>query len=475
MKLKVLFSFILFLSLQNAFANLQSLAKDFLLNNSEVKVAESRVELANLNLKSFEFSRNTSFNFESNRNENKLESFSAFAAQFAGGAFRLPIESNSYSLGISRAFSWGGNASIANQYQEITAQGARKIYGFTQRFSYSQNLSRDFFGKNFSLEKDALSFNIESTKARSENEVQGQLFNLVQTYYNAALQKALVKLQSEAKSRAGRRLNLIKKRVKDGLREKVDFIQAEISFYRSEESVKTAQQNLAAAIEGLSTSVHRKVTDEDVVSLISEKFKLRDKPLGEANKNHNLKALSEQLKVAKADLKRAKLNLLPDITLDLAANNNNFDPEAGDAFSDGRLGGPNREFSVGLNLSWALGGTPQAVEETRALVNLKTNEIQLEKLGKNVLQTEKSIKNQISLLDTNLDSSKKRMTLAGAALKEYNRLYARGRADLDQLIRAEETLINTEINHVQYLSQREILVHSLAFLYGNLRQFLVRK
>ncbi|MCF8059191.1 MAG: TolC family protein [Bacteriovoracaceae bacterium] len=455
------------------FAGLKNIAKDFLANNAQVRVAESQIQLASLDLRAFELTRNTNLTWNSNRNENKLESFSAFAARFAGGAFRQPIETTEHTLGLSKGFEWGGNLTFDNSYQEITVEGARKIYGFSQGLTYTQNIGRDFFGKSFSLQKDQLSYNVSFTESNSESTIQNSLLDLVRNYYQAALNKSLVKLQQDAKKRADRRLTLIRKRVKDGLREKVDRIQAEISLYRSDENVKSAKQNFTSAIEALSTAVHRVVPADEVVGLIDSNFKSTEIPVGNVSGNQNLKALQDQVKATEASLDIADRGILPTVNLEVGARNNNFEPQTSDAFSGGRIGGSNHELRLGVNLSWALGSQPQKVEKTRALVNYNTTKLRLQKLTSDVFQSEKSIRDQISLLSENLESSKKRLELAQAALDEYNRLYARGRADLDQLIQAEETLITTEINHVQYMSQREVLLHSLAFLYGDLRNFLV--
>ena len=456
-------------------AGLKNIAKDFLENNADVKVAESQVQLAALDVQAFEMTRNTNLSFNSERNDNEQESFSIFLATLGRDAFfRQPNLQTRHTLSLNKEFEWGGTAALTNTYSEIEVDGAPKIKGFTQGISYTQNIGRDFLGRTFYLQKEQLTFNLAFTEANSENQIQNSLFQLVSNYYDAALQKSLVKLQGDAKKRAERRVNLIRRRVKDGLREKVDLIQADISLYRADENVKTAEQNFTSAIENLSTSVHREVVPSEIQSFVEETFQSKGIPVGKVGGNQNLQALKQQLAANQASFDRADLNILPTVSFNVQANTNNFDFEIGGAFSDALLGSPNKEVIVGLNLSWALGSQPEKVEKTRALVNYNTSKLRYEKLNNDVLQTEKSIKDQITLLDKNLTSSKRRVELATLALKEYNRLYSRGRADLDQLIQAEETLITTEINHVQYLSQREILVHSLAFLYGDLRGFLTQ-
>lgn len=470
-KLKLLvFSFLFAFSTQ---AGLQKIAKDFLENNSQVKVAEAEVSLAELDLKAFELTRNTNLSLESNYNDSQAANFSAFAVRLTGGAFVQPIVTSSHALTVGKDFNWGGNVSFSNTYQSIKIPGLSGVTGFEQALTYTQDLGENLFGRTFYLQRDELAFNVNFTKADSENTIQNSLLTLVGSYYDAALNKALVKLQSEAKERAERRLSLIKRRVRDGLREKVDRIQAEISLFQAEEAVKTARQNFTSALESLSTSVHRGVPESEVLSLNDKAFSMTSIPEGTVDKNKNVLAFKELVKSRELNLDRNDKALMPDVNLALSATNNDFNVNSSDAISGGLLGKPNRDLRATLSVSWELGSEPEKVEKTRSFVNYKTSKLQLERLQKNVNQTEKSIRDQINLLSSNLKSSTKRLQLARVALKEYNKLYERGRADLDRLIQAEETLIDTEINHIQYLSQRERLIHSLAFLYGDLRNFLV--
>lgn len=470
---KLFFIFIFGLKLITpSYASLKNLAQSFLENNSQVKVAESQVKLAEIDLQAFEITRNTNFTLSSNYNENSLESFSAFAARFAGGSFRQPIERTSHAANVSKGFNWGGDLTFENTLEQIRVPGAPTIYGFTQSLVYTQNITRNFFGKSFYLQRDGFLSSLAFTEADSENTIQNALFQLVSDYYQAALNKSLVDLQNDAKKRALQRLNLIKRRVKDGLRERVDQIQAEISLFQADESVKSAKQSFTSSVEALSTAVHKPVSETEIIGLNEKAFAKTKLPKGTVEENKNVVALLEQVKATKARLTNADRNILPDVNFEVGATNNRFNDKTETAFSEGLIGGVNHEFRVGLNLTWAYDSLPEKVEKTRAMVNHKTSELRLERLNQDVLQTEKSIRDQIGLLDENLKSSTQRLKLANAALDEYNRLYSRGRADLDQLISAEETLINTEINHVRYISQRETLVHSLSFLYGNLRTFL---
>lgn len=454
-------------------ANLSGLTQDFLKNNADVAVAKSQIELAKLDYQAFDLQNTTNLTASTGYNDNSLESFSAFAAQFAGGAFRLPIESITHTLGLEKSFSWGGELAFDNSIQTLKAQGAKSIYGFSQGLTYRQSLGRDFLGRGFKKRRDELSLALKFSESSSEQAIQTRLLEFSRGYYDVSLNKALVKLRADAQSRAKRRLSLIKARVRDGLREKVDRIQAELSYFQTIENVSSAQQNLTSALELISTAVHRKVGSDEIISLLDKSYKRTSNPVGKIQNNTNLKGLQDQLNTTKAGLERADFNLMPEVTFQAQLRNNNFDPQEAQSISGGTFTGDNEEVAVSLNLVWPIGSKPQKVEKTRALVNYNTTKLRLDKFAQDALQSEKSIQEQIAILDKNTLSAKRRLSLATQALREYNRLYSKGRADLDQLIAAEETLINTEVSYIQYLAQRERLIYGLAFLYGNLKSFML--
>ncbi len=473
--MKFTLSWVLFVYCFSVFASLEQLAKEFLERNSIVAEARSQVTLAQLDIESWDSSKSTSLEWNSNYNDNALESYSAFAAQFAGGAFRLPLEIHTHGLTLAKDFSWGGNLSFENTFNQLQAEGTQKIYGFTQGLTFTQNIGRDFFGQNYRLQGEALESALKASASQSQGEIEQSLLTLIQNYYSASLFKSTVELQKEAQKRAQRRLALIKQRVRDGLREKVDLIQAKISLLKAKENVKTAQQNLISNLESLATSIHRSVGEEDIIGFTQKSFIEHKTIEGVVKNNQSLQALSFQVAALEQTLKTKDNDLLPEINFQASLKNNNYDPNLGTGLSGGTFGKPNDEVSVGINVVWPFGSKPQKVEETRARVKFETAKLKRDRLEINIGQIEKSIKDQIRVLEENLESSRSRLKLAQSALDEYSVLYERGRADLDQLIASEETLIQTQISHVQYQSQREQLSYQLSFIYGKLTGDLVKE
>ena len=102
-----------------------------------------------------------------------------------------------------------------------------------------------------------------------------------------------------------------------------------------------------------------------------------------------------------------------------------------------------------------IGSRPARLEKSKSAVEKNYTQKRKEKLESNVKITETFFQEQISLLEKNLVSGKARRGLSQSALKEYNKLYNRGRADLDAVIRAEEALISTEKQFVQTMAKEK--------------------
>ena len=92
----------------------------------------------------------------------------------------------------------------------------------------------------------------------------GGLLALAQSYTSARLQSSLVRLQKEARKRAEVVKTFVLNRVRDGLREKIDLYRARSNVHLQEEQVLSALKNLEASLEGLSATLHRKVTPKEI-------------------------------------------------------------------------------------------------------------------------------------------------------------------------------------------------------------------
>ena len=71
--------------------------------------------------------------------------------------------------------------------------------------------------------------------------------DLFQRYVDAALKKGMIQLERNAVARSQRRTELIRNWVKDGLKQKVDLLQAEMTEINQKEMVESAKLNFKAS------------------------------------------------------------------------------------------------------------------------------------------------------------------------------------------------------------------------------------
>ena len=114
------------------------------------------------------------------------------------------------------------------------------------------------------------------------------------------------------------------------------------------------------------------------------------------------------------------------------------------------------------------------VNKSKLAIQKRNLEYFLEKSQLSTIQKENLLIDQLKHISSNLESSLKKRNLAKKALSEITKLYQKGRAGIDQVLRAEESLINTERGFVNFISQREKINYQLAALYGELKGFVLQ-
>ncbi len=446
-------------------ANFKKIADEWDQQNINLIDSRTQVDLKRYDYERVDLQRTWNLNYEYNFSDSDKEnSPSAF----------IPVSSKSdyHNLSLTKDFFWGGSLAF-NNYLSSTDFGTSsslaipKFYQFNQGFTYSQSLGADFLGRLYRKEKDIASENVNLAKLEYDEKREEGLFNLLNQYTRASLTKSLITFQKEAKVRADKRLNLIRKWVRDGLRERVDLFQAQAAALAAQENVKIAMIDLDKALQSLGTSLHRDVKEREVDPLAEKENVLKNKNL-EAKENKNLKVLKSRMRIFNKRLSQAEDGVMPSILLTLGWNSNDYDADRSTAFSNGRFMEDHDEKLVKLTVSWPLGSLAKKVEKEQAAINYNLAQKRFEKYSSDVVEIRESLKNQLYILEKNIASIKNRVELNKKSLKEYNRLYNRGRADLDQVIRAEETLINSEISLIRQQAEFEQRFGELSYLNGTL-------
>ncbi|MCO4792556.1 MAG: TolC family protein [Bacteriovoracaceae bacterium] len=453
-------------------STLHKISSEFLGVNQAIDLKKIDTEQSKIDLELIDAYRYWSLFYEGSIDDSGLESSSTLTSN--------PIKSNNHTLGVTKNFDWGGNFSFSNTMRSLSGSNFfgtlnGKTYGFSQTVSYSQDLGKNFLGRNDRSEIHEAELYYGLKKVLLSTEKEKGLLQLTSSWVDVKLSLALLKLQEEALIRAKRRESLVTRRVKDGLKERVDLYQAKGSRELQKEELRNAEISLKKSLESLGKNLHRKVQSNEFKAFGLNSVSKENLPSGNIEGNKEIKSLETKLQILESEYSRKDNSLTPSVSLTGSYTSNDFDSTRSKSISSGSLGSDTKETSIGVSLTWPLWSRPAKLERSKTLIEKKLTTQRKTKISTNVEITERFFKDQIELLNKNVISGKIRRDLASRALAEYNKLYNKGRADLDQVIRAEEELIRTEKQFVRSVSNRKKVIFSLAYLYGTLGEYCLKE
>ncbi len=455
-------------------AALSSLSVEFLEKGSLNESQRMDLEISALEKESTYYSKSWSLSLSGENTKSKLERSSSL---LISNATLLPndTETTSYNLTLSKDFFTGTEVSLSNTLVDFTnnVNLSQNNKGFTQTISLEQDLWNNFLGRRDSLSLDIAEKTFEFQKKSADYTVETNLYTFVSEYLKAKLDKANVELKKAAHERTNKRLELIKRRVRDGLSEKVDLYSAQTLELASKESYMSEMISLQSSLESLSKKLHREITVENILnySLKEESEILRVD--GKIEDNKNFLKTKKQIDYLVYSAKKADYAVYPSLVFGTSYSTNNYESSSS-PISDGVVGSDNNELTVGLTLTWNIGS--KAEDLTKKATSIELNKVKMEsrKILLTLKEQESSLLRRQKEVDVLLNSATKRLELANKTLKEYNRLYSRGRATLDQVIRAEEDLISTQQSYVNYLYLKDSNFSTLAYLRGKLEQAVIK-
>lgn len=467
-----IFTFLVYLKFfcpESGHANLKSLAKEFLHINSGVNQNRFMQSKSGLDVEILKGSKG----FRLNANYNNIDDNQDYYTT----NFTAPKKTESYNLTLSKPFDWGGEVffknSMTNTNQEkSTFISAYETNQFIQKLTYSQDLGRDFFGKSYRAQLQALEFSNKHQKHKTQGEIDKSLYNFFSAYTEAKLNKTLISFQEKSLARSIKRLKVIKRQVRDGLKDKVDAYEAEVNYHNSFESLELAKQRFIDSKKSLSTMLHRNINLDEIPSFDLNSKEEREGVFGKPVSNKNILAQKENVKKFRALAKKAVYDLNPDLKFSVDYQTNKYDPEKGDAFSDGKLGGDKKYWEYRLEVNFPLGQQTVKAQKSKAQLDLLLSEMSLRNAQNTLVTQDELLKNKIVHIRKSKNSAQKKRVLAEKALKAKNKLYQLGRRDLNDLIRSEENLISTETSLVNFMASYEKLLAEQALLYGKIPQYL---
>ncbi|MEH0860319.1 TolC family protein [Halobacteriovorax sp. DPLXC-1] len=451
----------------NASANLKSYVREYLKNSTEIKQAGYNFELAKLNFelqsddkRPWTLSLLNEFNnvglISNPNNPNLINTYKAYTS----------------AAELSKENIYGGKFAITGSY--IDFNGGTEYEGYNQEVSYTQDLGKNFLGRNDKMDKEIAAQEVYATKYEFDAQRSQNVLELIESYFDYKKTKTLLNLKDEAKKRAVRRLNFVQKQVRDGLRERVDLYSAQAQVNSVSEEYAELESQLETFKKSLESKLERGHRFSDISLYRIEKIKLDPIEEGNIDSNLTIQALNKKLESLNKAVEKFDNSVFPTIELMGAYKTNAYSTVTannGNVFSDGTFGSDNDATEVGLTVVIPLGFSADENSLKQAKINRMNTEYQQRLARVRTKNQLEALTNTMRLIDKTIDLVLKRHKLATLSVKEYNKLYSRGRADFDNVISAEERLINTENKYVEYISRREKLYFNLLDIYGKLEQY----
>ncbi len=468
------FVFSLFFSFNgNAESTLRDFVTELLTANSKVLESQTLFKQSKIDLKLHKASQNWSLFYDMGLKDSKLESAPFFTSS--------PQKNYNYTLGVKKNWYNGGELILSNTANMTKGSNPfgglnGEINGFTQSISYSLDFGANFLGRRIKKEFQVLQEKKNLNKKRWALIEDEKILELSLNFTQVKLAISNVDLNTEALERAKKRERLIRSRVQDGLKLKVDLYQSEITTQAQKEALFSSIVLKDQSLETLGKQVHRAIEEREMTAFDFKKNETIKKVLaqrGARKDNKSMIVLERQLAIVVSNLEISSYSRLPAIKMSASYLSNDYDSDLSKALDRGKIGADTREIQLSLNLNWSIGSESASLSKERYFLEESLIKRKKENLAKNILLSERTLLKKIEILNQNLESAQKRKSLARKVLKEYNKLYNRGRVDLDNVIRAEESLISTELSFVNFLSERNKASYQLAYLYGNISTYIL--
>lgn len=343
-----------------------------------------------------------------------------------------------------------------------------QLYGVENIINYSY----DFWDRSSDKDFEMIQTKNKKGIAQSQLNIDQGYFDFFNIYLQAKLQVFSVELNKDFVQRAQKRVKLVERRVKDGLSRKVELHQAKSSLIGQQETLEKARSSLKQNLAILENIINNKI-DEKFFKTISwdrHEFHYWEKHIN-IDTHYSLDVLKESLKTTEKALEKIAHQSGYKLLLNATYVANDFDPSPSKSMSQSYRG---LRYSKNISLSFVipLGGDKNAGLRNKYAFQKKKNELDLLTKRDELKTKKEALIDQISYLEKATRLSAQQVSLAKKILLEQNRLYLRGQASFDAVIRSEESYINAELSEKQLLAEYETLIANYAFFNNSIKSVL---
>lgn len=397
------------------------------------------------------------FSFQAQKTIKQTNSIAVEKNTFKFGTFSYTISNTRYDLS-----QWDSNVGNSN---------ADEIFETRGTFLYTY----DFFNQSQSFEQDRITQNQVFESSQNSAQKQKEYLDFFRSYLDAKLSVYLRNLAYEIEKRAEKRLRVISKRVRDGISRKVEKLQAQSSLLKQKQEVNKSENALKENLAIIEIVIRQEVPVEyldkvtwEYVPFVKWKESIAEKV------NYEIKSLEERLRLI--DIESDKIADQRGHSLKLQASyvSNSFNEENGESFNDALNSPENDSKIISLMYTVPFGQSYHKATMERQRINKKRIEYQKLDLKEKVEMNRKVLLHNIEKFEKSYNLSTKLVSLNKSIMDEQNKLYLRGQATFDDVIRAEEGYINATLEEKRALHNLETLIVEYAYLMGSIEDMIKR-
>jgi hypothetical protein len=423
---------------------------------------------------------------QSKINENKYDwSLQLSAANSVSGLAGLyatqsqETSTNSYSLGLSKSsFKFGtlGFTHTQTQY-DLSEWSAATLTSFSDEIQFeSKNTltySYEILNDSLGLEWDI--FKTQDTASVIEQTLTEQKdhFNFFNSYVSAKQGIMLDRLYNEFENRALQRVTLVKRRVRDGLSRSVDLNQSRLALLQKKETIINNTSLLREKIVIIEEIIGISITPVDY-KLVNWTYKPKENYtyLFEDKKYLELEKLKLMQRLSTLQVNQFKEGLSHSLNLNISYSKNSFNEDMSKSITEATGNSDTDERIISLTYSMPIGLSKISASKDKLLAVANKNKLDHKNLKGEIIVQTKVVKENLTRYTRAIEIISEKIEIADKIVEQNYKLYTRGKISFEEMLRAEESLINTKISQMNIYAAYEKSLGQLAYINGDIIKFL---
>ena len=394
--------------------------------------------------------------FNSNETKTTTKGISLSKSSYKFGT--LTFEHKQLSYDISK---WSSSS--------LTSYESDQLYESKNTITYQYN----FFNKDRIVDWEVNELQFKSSQIKDKELVDTDRMNFFNSYLGAKLRVFLDRLYKENKKKSEQRVSLLQKRVKDGLSRSVDLNQAYLSLYNQEELILKNYSELRHNIASIEEIIKVNISEKDYKDLgwsfkRKEQFNFIKMP-SEFNETKYLE-LTNLLNQKRVEIEKTLDS--HKLYLNLSYSKNNYATDQSESLSDVFDASGGEEKIVSLQYTIPLGMNKRRALKNKLLLQEQLSKLNLDNRKGQLMVDAKVYIENIERYEEAIKLNDKKIKVSERIVDENQRLYLRGQASFEEVLRADENLINTKISKINMLYLYESTISKLAFLNNDIKTFL---